>query len=169
MKTIFLKPSVLMVATATLFSSCASIMSKTAYDVSINTTPDSANIVVTDKKGKQVYEGQSPAEVSLKSGAGFFAKAEYQVKLSAPGYAEKTIPITYQLNGWYLGNIIFGGAIGLLIVDPATGAMWKIADPKINATLTKTTNTSGMTTPTLNVVDIKDVSQELKSQLVRIN
>ncbi|WP_174263189.1 CsgG/HfaB family protein [Citrifermentans bemidjiense] len=32
------------------------------------------------------------------------------------------------MNGWYWGNIVFGGVIGLLIVDPATGAMWKMDD-----------------------------------------
>ena len=30
-------------------------------------------------------------------------------------------------NGWYLaGNFIFGGLLGWLIVDPATGAMWNL-------------------------------------------
>ena len=27
------------------------------------------------------------------------------------------------MNGWYIGNILFGGLIGFLIVDPLTGAM----------------------------------------------
>jgi hypothetical protein len=33
------------------------------------------------------------------------------------------------MDGWYIGNILFGGVIGFLIVDPATGAMWKLGDP----------------------------------------
>lgn len=32
------------------------------------------------------------------------------------------------MDGWYVGNIIFGGLIGLLLVDPITGAMWKLPD-----------------------------------------
>jgi hypothetical protein len=30
-----------------------------------------------------------------------------------------------------LGNIVFGGLIGLLIVDPATGAMWKLEETQV--------------------------------------
>ena len=40
------------------------------------------------------------------------------------GYESQTQVLHTTLNGWYLGNIIFGGLIGLLLVDPATGAMW---------------------------------------------
>jgi hypothetical protein len=32
------------------------------------------------------------------------------------------------MDGWYIGNILFGGLIGILIVDPLTGAMWKLDD-----------------------------------------
>ena len=32
------------------------------------------------------------------------------------------------MDGWYIGNIVFGGLIGWLVVDPASGAMWKLQD-----------------------------------------
>ena len=35
------------------------------------------------------------------------------------------------LNGWYIGNVVFGGLIGLLIVDPETGAMWRLDENPI--------------------------------------
>jgi hypothetical protein len=160
-----------MLATATLFSSCASIVSRTAYPVTINTNPSGASISITDKKGKEVYNGTSPAVVTLRSGAGYFSKAEYEVKLLSPGYAEKVVPIKYKLNDWYFGNILIGGVIGMLIVDPATGAMWRISNREINETLSKTKvmSTSSISTPTLDIVDIKDISKELKSELVRVN
>jgi len=157
-----------MFTTTVLLSSCASIVSRSAYPVSIRTNPAGANISITDKKGKEVYKGQSPAQVTLKAGAGYFSKADYQVKLSIAGFAEKIVPINYKLNGWYFGNLLVGGAIGMLIVDPATGAMWKIVDPVIYETLVKST-AANTTTPTLNIVDIKDVSKELKSKLVLLN
>ncbi len=151
-----------------LLSGCASIVSKTSYPVYIRTTPAHTNVSITDKYGKVVYKGQSPVHVTLKSGAGFFSKAEYQVKMSAPGYNEKIVPINYKLNGWYFGNLLFGGVIGLLIVDPATGAMWRIADPVIDENLEKTTSET-VVMPALNIIDIKDVSKEVKAQLVRLN
>ena len=159
---------VLMAPMLMLLSSCATIVSKSAYPVSIDTNPAGAQVSITDKKGKEIYKGTSPSVVRLKSGAGFFSRAEYQVRLSANGYAEKVIPVTFRLNGWYLGNIVFGGVIGLLIVDPASGAMWRIdrnAD-NINETLVKTT--ASITVPTLKIMDIKDISQDMKGSLVRI-
>lgn len=155
---------------ALFFTSCASIVSKTSYPVYIRTEPRGANISITDKKGKEIYKGTSPATVRLKSGAGYFSKAEYQVKLSSRGFAEKIIPVNYKLNGWYFGNLLIGGVIGLLIIDPITGAMWKIQDPVIDETLTRTINESAAaTTPALNIVNIKDVSKELQGKLVRLN
>lgn len=168
MRRIFLKPTVLVMTTAVLLSSCASIVSKSSYPVYIRTNPVGANVSITDKKGKEVYKGQRPASVTLKSGAGFFSKAEYHVKLSSAGFEEKIVPINYKLNGWYFGNILFGGAIGMLIIDPATGAMWRIQDPVVDETLVKTT-ASISPNPTLNIVNIKDITKEMKSQLVRIN
>lgn len=38
------------------------------------------------------------------------------------------------MDGWYIGNLLFGGLIGMLIVDPATGAMYKL-DDSVYATL----------------------------------
>ena len=39
------------------------------------------------------------------------------------------------INGWYFGNIIFGGLIGMLAVDPATGAMYTLSPKEVLATL----------------------------------
>lgn len=149
-----------------LFSNCASIVSKSSYPVHIKTTPNGATISITDKKSKEVFKGQSPATVTLKSGAGYFAKAEYQVRITAPGYAEQVIPVNYKLNGWYFGNLLIGGVLGMLIVDPITGAMWRLDTPEINATLQ--TTTAFTREPTLKVMDIKDVPREMRGQLVRV-
>jgi hypothetical protein len=56
----------------------------------------------------------------------------------------------------------------LIIVDPASGAMWRIdkyADD-INETLIK--STASLTQPTLKIMDIKDVPQNMKPNLVSI-
>jgi len=58
-----------------LFSSCASIVSKSNYPLSINSSPSKAKVSITDKKGKEVYLGNTPANVKLKAGAGFFSKS----------------------------------------------------------------------------------------------
>lgn len=54
------------------------------------------------------------------------------MRFSSPGYEEKVVPVIFELDGWYFGNILLGGVIGMLIVEPATGAMWKIDSLHIN-------------------------------------
>lgn len=41
-----------------------------------------------------------------------------------------------RLSGWYFGNLVFGGLIGMLIVDPLTGAMYNLKPEKIEQPLT---------------------------------
>ena len=162
-----MKVTLLAIVFPTLLSSCASIFGKSSYPVSINSNPSGATVSITDKKGKEVYKGVSPATVTLKSGAGYFGKAEYQVKISSTGFAEQIIPVNYKLNGWYFGNLLLGGVIGMLIVDPVTGAMWKLDTPPINVTLGK--STAAIETPTLKILDIASIPQNLRDKLVKIN
>ncbi|HET9824282.1 MAG TPA: hypothetical protein VFP87_03045, partial [Chitinophagaceae bacterium] len=108
-------PKLPLIAVTTLFCiGCASIVSKSAWPFSVDTTPSGARVVVTNKKGAEVYRGRTPAAMKLKSGAGFFAKESYVVELSMQGYETRKINVECKLNGWYFGNIIFGGLIGML-------------------------------------------------------
>jgi hypothetical protein len=159
-----------LIAASALLPGCASIVSKSTRSVYVRTDPKGADVSITDKKGIEVFKGKSPATVTLKSGAGFFSKAGYQVKISAPGYSEKIIPINYTINGWYFGNIIFGGLIGMLIVDPATGAMWTVKDPVVEETLVRIAGSTSAVNnePTLNIVNIHEISKEAQSKLMRL-
>src|SRR5690606_22977613 len=139
MKKQIIRATALCLVSSILFSSCASIFGKSSYPISINSNPVGANVTITDKKGKEVFKGQSPTTVTLKSSSGYFSKAQYQVKIESEGYSQQIVPINYKLNGWYFGNILLGGIIGMLIVDPATGAMYKLDTPAINVTLSKST------------------------------
>ena len=164
----FIKSVSLLLVAIFLLTGCASIVSKTSYPLHIRTEPKGSFVSITDKKGKEIFKGQSPATVNLKSGAGFFTKAEYQVRLSSPGYSEKIVPINFKINGWYFGNVLIGGLIGMLIVDPATGAMWRIADPIVNETLQRTI-ISTTSNPSLNFLDVNSIPEEVRAQLIRIN
>ena len=157
---------VVAIALPTLFSSCATIFGHSTYPISINTIPYGATLSIIDKGGTEIYKGVSPATVTLNSSSGYFSKAAYTVKITTTGYAEQTIPINFKIDGWYFGNLLLGGLIGMLIVDPATGAMWKLDTPPINVTLSKIT--ASITTPTLKIIDIATLSTPLKHKLVRI-
>lgn len=154
------------VATAFLSSGCASIVSKSIYSLAINSSPSNAKVGITDKKGKEIYSGNTPAIVNLKAGAGFFSKADYLVRFSSHGYDDKIIPITFKLDGWYFGNIIIGGILGLLIIDPATGAMWKIETEFLNETLNRSIVSVD---PEMKILDVKEVPEDWKTHMVKVN
>ncbi len=149
-------------------TSCASIVSKSSYPITINSSPSEAKVVITDKNGLQIFAGNTPATLSLKSGSGFFGKARYQIKLTKKGYESKIIPIESSLDGWYFGNILFGGLIGMLIVDPATGAMYKLDTQFINETLIKLNTTSSLERKELKVYTLNEIPKEWKNHLVEV-
>jgi hypothetical protein len=147
-------------------SSCASIVSRSSWPLSVKSEPVGAKVQIINRHGISVFSGQTPATVLLKSGAGFFANESYLVKLTLDGYTEKTIPVSCRHNGWYFGNIIFGGLIGMLIVDPATGAMFRLETPDIDEPLTPNTTSDKGTS--LKIISLNDLTQDMRSHLVSI-
>lgn len=109
-----------------LLSGCASIVSESKYPVNIVTFPAGAHVDIHDRSGATVYTGTTPALVSLDSGDGYFGRAAYTIDLKKDGFAPTQTNLRASMNGWYWGNIVFGGLIGMLIVDPLTGAMYKL-------------------------------------------
>ena len=146
-----------------LMSSCATIVSKSNYPISINSSPSEAKITITNKKGIQVYAGNTPATLSLKAGSGFFGKAHYQVKFTKNGYDTRIVPVNFKLDGWYFGKILIGGFIGMLIVDPATGAMFKLDTEFLNETLTQ--STANVQKEGLKIYTLNEIPKEWKEHL----
>lgn len=151
----------------TMASGCASIVSQSRYPVSINSAPSGANVAIVDKKGRTIFQGNTPTTVSLKSGAGYFSKATYMIRFSKDGYVEKQIPLTASINGWYFGNLVFGGLIGMLIVDPATGAMYRLNTTHINETLSQ--NVAKNDEGSLEIYSINEIPVEWQEHLVKVS
>jgi uncharacterized protein YceK len=67
-----LKLKFLAISSILLLTGCASIVSKSSWPITINSSPSEAKISIKDKKGIEIYTGNTPATLKLKSGAGFF-------------------------------------------------------------------------------------------------
>lgn len=147
-------------------TNCASILSKSTYPFRVTTKPDKADIEIVNGRGKTIFFGKSPATVRLKAGDGFFKRAEYTVYVSAPGYDEQILPVNFRLDGWYFGNLLIGGVIGMLIIDPLTGAMYKLEDEYMSVRLTQKVGSNEG--PGLEVINLVDLSPQDKEHLVRI-
>ena len=163
-----LKAAILACATL-LLTNCASIVSKSSWPVTISSNPAGANVTVTNQKGVNIHTATTPTTVTLNSGGGFFKRAEYHLTFTSKGHAPHTVELKARMNGWFVGNLVFGGLIGILIVDPATGAMWKL-DDQVNVNLTGSKLASAVGDPMqLRIVDRSQIPAEWEGRLVALN
>ena len=109
------------------FTSCATLFTRSKYDVRLNSYPQNATFKVVDAKGRLVATGITPATVRLKAGGGFFKRGKYLVSLNKSGYypVESIISSEYDANN--LLNLFSWGLYGFAL-DGYTGAMWKFGD-----------------------------------------
>jgi hypothetical protein len=115
-------------------SGCASIFNGKTQAVVVNSVPDGAALTVANRAGEKVHSGTTPVTLTLNRGAGYFRSEVYTVTLSKEGFAKKEITITATLSGWYIGNILLGGVLGMVVVDPITGGMFAFP-PSVTGTL----------------------------------
>jgi hypothetical protein len=69
---------------------------------------------------------------------GYFKGQNYRLEFELPGHAPAEVHLDSSVSGWYFGNLAFGGLIGMLIVDPLTGAMFNLSPEKIEQPLAPT-------------------------------
>lgn len=107
-----------------LMSGCATIVSKSEYDVHV-----SCNLHGTFVN---VYQGDdlitssvAPTVITLSSKRGYFRPASYRFEFMRNGFKDN-VELDAKFDWWYLGNFILPyGIVWALTVDPLTGAMWK--------------------------------------------
>lgn len=163
---------------ALCLAGCASIMGDKTAIVTVSSVPPGATINIVDETGFAVFKGATPTTVNLEKSTGhYFGGKSYTVTLSLTGYQDATVNLSTHANGWYIGgNIIFGGLIGWLAVDPFNGGMYTLSPDKVNATLTQQqqqgtagAKTSFNYTPgQLQIVLVQDVPAAMRSQLVKV-
>ena len=164
---------------------CASIISDSDYPVTFNASPEGVSYtVVNTKKDLVMAAGTTPDTVVLSADNGFFSRASYVVTFEKENYESVSMPLKAGMDGWYIGNVLLGGLIGILIVDPATGAMWSL-DDRVDVGLTPVPVTPPVNQPVappvpgtepepavsndLSVLDYDQLPQAYRADLIRIN
>ncbi|HDR2792702.1 MULTISPECIES: hypothetical protein [Enterobacter] len=120
-----------------VMTGCATIVGDDTQLVQVNSNPAGAAFEIKDDSGRVVAQGKTPQGVTLaKSDGSYFGKKSYQITFTKEGVQPVTLPIKASANGWYIGgNIVFGGLIGWLAVDPFNGGMYTLKPKEINPTL----------------------------------
>ncbi len=153
-----------------LFSSCASLFSKSSYPIKIDSNPDDLKFEVFNRDGFKVALGKTPQIVNLRSSAGYFQPESYSVVFYGSENEEVSrLPINFHADGWYIGgNLVWLWAMPItyLIIDPLTGAMWTPNQKYILANIDK--STSSVDVPILKVLTIDQFEGE-KSSLIPVD
>ena len=123
-----------------LSAGCASIVSRSTYRVPIRSSVDGTVVTIRDRRGNICATERTPTIVTLRSGSGFFSRAEYTFTFEKDGYYGDIQKRTARMDGWYWGNLVFGGVLGLVIIDPITGAMFKLDENPVNVHLVRAQN-----------------------------
>lgn len=113
---------------ATAVTGCATIIKGTSQDISVDSNPGGAQVTVTQNSGVEVFKGATPAKLSLSK------KHEYTVSVKLAGYQEARVPVTQHLSGWFFGNLLCGGLLGM-VIDAVDGAMYNLEPENVSVTL----------------------------------
>jgi hypothetical protein len=158
-----------LVGLAAVSAGCATIVAKSSQTITITSVPPAAGVSIKNAAGVAVHSGTTPMTVTLKKGRGYFKAESYSVMITKEGFQPREINVRGEVNGWYIGNLLFGGLIGFLAVDPATGAMYTLKPDKVDAALETLKVTRNGGERTLTVVLTGHLGAEVAKQLVEID
>lgn len=146
------------------FSGCASIVNKGIQRMHFASNPSAATLSIKDINGVSIGRYATPITIDLKRAKGYFKGQTYFVKVSKEGYKDINFQISHRISGWYVaGNLVFGGLLGWLVVDPLTGALYVLEARGENVT-TSITNKG----QTLTITLLQDLSAAQREQLKEI-
>jgi hypothetical protein len=153
---------------AIIFSAgCASIVSNKVYPVQIASDPSGARFTVSNRNGLEVQSGTTPQVINLEASSGYFKGETYKIVLTKDGFDDKIYTVTSSVDGWYWGNILIGGLIGMLIVDPITGAMYKLPE-RVDVSLTDSAARNAQDDIDIVFASIDSLNDEQRSRLQTI-
>jgi uncharacterized protein YceK len=100
---------------------CASIITGTSQQVNFNSNPAGAKVVIAPGG----TTGTTPFTAKLAKGRSYTCTA------TKDGYDPDTQHIGKVFNGWFIGNALIGGIIGV-IIDIADGAWFNLSIESVN-------------------------------------
>lgn len=111
-------------------SGCATVLGYSKQHIRLQSSPNGADVTITDPFGMTIFSGRTPTSASLPTSiGGAFSSPRYTVSFAKNGYATETRPIIGVLNGgWYIVGNLFSFSWAGWLVDALTGAMWLLPE-----------------------------------------
>jgi hypothetical protein len=148
---------------------CASIVHGGNRLITINSDPAGAKASISKAGGEVVSVQTTPCTVSLDPKRGYFKGQSYTLKLELAGYQTAEVGLRPTLSGWYFGNLLFGGLIGMIAVDPVTGSMWNIEPGKIEQKFTAAQASMMRNNRGFVVVLVSELTASERAHMAKIN
>lgn len=116
----------LSLALTTGFAGCATIVSKSQYSFAVKANEPGTIVNVYDEKDVLVTWIKAPGTITLDAYAGFFSPASYRFVFEKPGFENDESIVAAKIDPCYWINLIciYSAPLGMLLVDPISGAMW---------------------------------------------
>ncbi|TMJ00345.1 MAG: hypothetical protein E6G97_19365 [Alphaproteobacteria bacterium] len=150
-------------------AACATIVHNGPRAISVASSPTGAKVSVYDRSNVLVQTNTTPFVAQLNTKYRYFKGQTYRLVFELPGHANAEVRLDSSLSRWYFGNIVFGGLIGMLIVDPLTGAMYNLTPEKIEQPLSATQAQVIRVGKGLLVVLASQTTVHEREQMVRVN
>lgn len=148
---------------------CATIVHGGPRDISVESTPPGAIVHIYDRSNTLVQINTTPFVAKLPTRYGYFKGQRYRVVFELPDHAPAEVNLQSSVSDWYFGNLIFGGLIGMLIVDPLTGAMYNLSPDKVEMGLGSADARLIRSGKGFGVVLASQITERERAAMVRIN
>jgi hypothetical protein len=123
------------IGVSAVLTGCATIVHGGPRPVSVTSAPPGAKVSIYDRNNTLVETNTTPFVAQLPIKYSYFKGQKYRLLFELPAHEPAEVRLEPSLSGWYFGNIVFGGLVGMLIVDPITGAMYNLSPEKIEQPL----------------------------------
>jgi hypothetical protein len=150
-------------------SGCATIVHSGPRPIAVASAPAGAKVSIYDRSNTLVMTNTTPFVAQLPTKYGYFKSQNYRLVFEMPAHATAEVNLTSSVSGWYFANIVFGGVIGMLIVDPLTGAMYNLSPEKIDQSLTASQAQVIKDRTGFLVVLASQITEQERTQMVRVN
>ena len=150
-------------------SGCATIVHSGPRNIPVASTPAGAKVSIYDRSNTLVMTNITPFVAPLDPKFGYFKGQTYRLVFELAGYNPAEIKLDSSLSAWYFGNLLFGGLIGMLVVDPLTGAMYNLAPEKIEQPLSASQAQLIRSGKGLLVILASQTTQQERAEMVRVN
>jgi hypothetical protein len=118
---------------AFILPGCASMVHGPIQTVDFTSQPIGAKITIDGKD-----YGLTPKSVELRRMGRLKGEPKekkfYDVKIELDGFYPYQFKVKREMDGWFVGNLLLGGLIGI-IVDASNGSMYKLTPDQVIATL----------------------------------